>query len=265
MNIIRAELTFLKSLIAVNLSSAMEYRISFISQAVGMLINNAVYFLFWIIFFNQFGTVRGYVADDIFVLFAVVALGFGLGTMFTGNTGADLAYLIAQGRLDYYLVFPRNLLIHIIFSRMKVPAIGDITFGIIAFLFTGLFQPLQIVLFVVAGILTALNVIAFMTLTGSLAFYMGNAQYTSQQMNNAFLTLAMYPNTLFTGVARFLLFTILPSAFIGFIPAEMVAGEDGQLLLVLIGVTVLMWGLATAVFYNGIRRYESGSAININV
>lgn len=262
---IKAELSFLRTLAAVNLSSAMEYRASFFTQIFGMLLNNGIYFIFWLIFFRQFGAVRGYVIDDIYLLFAIVTLGFGLAHMFAGNTGANLAYLIAQGRLDYYLVLPRNLLLHVIFSRMIVSTIGDVTFGVLAYLFTGRFHPVEIALFVLASVCAGLIFVGFSTIAGSLAFFMGNAQYASQQLSNAVLTFALYPNALFGGFARFLLYTLLPAAFIGAVPVAIVKGRDGLLLLGLIGVALLIWALATAVFYLGLRRYESGSALNVNV
>ncbi len=103
---IRAELSFLRQLMGVNLASAMEYRASFVTQIVFMFINGGIYFVFWLIFFEQFGDVRGYDIGDIYLLFAVVSFSYGIGHLFAGNAGANLAYLIAQGRLDYYLVFP---------------------------------------------------------------------------------------------------------------------------------------------------------------
>lgn len=262
---LKAELTFLRALTAVNLSSAMEYRASFITQIVGMFINNGIYFVFWLIFFQQFGTVRGYQMDDIYLLFAIVALGYGLGYMFAANTGANLAYLIAQGRLDYYLVLPRNLLLHVIFSRMSVSTIGDVSFGLVAYLFTGRFHPLEILLFFAASLLAGLVFVGFLLIMGSLAFFMGNARYVSQQMSNAILTFSLYPHTLFSGAARFLLFTLIPAGFIGAVPVEIVKGRNGLLLAGLLGAVVVVWGVGTAVFYYGLRRYESGSALNVNV
>ena len=38
----------------------MEYRASFISQVVGMLINDGIYFVFWLLFFDRFKVVRGW-------------------------------------------------------------------------------------------------------------------------------------------------------------------------------------------------------------
>lgn len=262
---LRAELSFLRALMAVNLASAMEYRVSFISQIVGMFINNGIYFVFWIIFFNQFGTVRGYNTDEIFLLFAIVTLGYGLGFMFAGNTRQYLAYLIAQGRLDYYLVFPRNLLLHVIFSRMTVSTVGDIAFGLIAYSFTGRFTLVEMGLFLLTAVLAAIIFVGYAVISGSLAFYMGAAQYASQQMTNAILTFSLYPNALFGGAARLMLYTVIPAAFVGAVPVEIVRGQDGRLLLLLVAAAVVIWLIASAMFYLGLRRYESGSAINVNV
>ena len=262
---IQAELIFLRALVGVNLASAMEYRVSFISQIVGMFINNGIYFVFWIIFFNQFGTIRGYNVDEIFLLFAIVTLGYGLGFMFAGNTRQYMAYLVAQGRLDYYLVFPRNLLLHVIFSKMIVSTVGDVAFGLIAYSFTGRFTLVEIGLFLTTAVLAAIIFVGYSVITGSLAFYMGNAQYASQQMTNAMLTFALYPNSLFSGAARMMLYTVIPAAFVGSVPVDIVRNQDGRLLLLLVGAAILVWLIALFLFYYGLRRYESGSAINVNI
>lgn len=262
---LKTELNFLRALMSVNLSSAMEYRASFITQILGMFLNNGIYFVFWMIFFDQFGAVRGYEMGDIYLLFAVATFGYGVAYSFAGNVGPFMAYLIAQGRLDYYLVLPRPLLPHVMFSRMVVPALGDLFFGIMAYLFTGRFHPLEIALFVSSSVLAGSIFVGFSALTGALAFFMGNARYLSQQMQMAMLTFALYPITLFSGGVRVLLFTLLPAAFIAAVPVEIISTRNGWLLLGLLGVAVVVWVLATAVFYIGLRRYESGSALNVNV
>lgn len=41
--------------------------------------------------------------------------------------------------------------------------------------------------------------------------------------------------------------------------------ENGRLLLLLVAAAAIIWLIAIAMFYAGLRRYESGSAINVNV
>lgn len=265
MDRLKTELALFRTLIGVNLSSAMEYRASFITQILGMLINNGIYFVFWLIFFDQFGAVRGYEIEQIYLLFAVATFGYGMAHMFAGNVGQALAYLIAQGRLDYYLVLPRPLLPHVIFSRMVVSTIGEIIFGVLAYSFTGRFHPVEIGLFLVCAALAGSIFVGFSVITGSLAFFMGNARYVSQQMTNALLTFALYPNTLFSGGVRVLLFTLLPAAFIAAVPVEIISTRNGRLLLWLFVAAIVVWLVAIAVFHLGLRRYESGSAINVNI
>jgi ABC-2 type transport system permease protein len=120
-------------------------------------------------------------------------------------------------------------------------------------------------LFLAATVLVALIMIAFAILSGTMAFFMGNTQKASQQLNMTLITFGLYPYSLFSGAARFMLFTIVPAAFVGSVPVQIIKERDGVLLAGLAGVALLMWGLATAVFYIGLRRYESGSAINVNV
>ena len=114
---LRAEGRYLIAQWKSNLASAMEYRAAFISQILGMFINNAVYFAFWIIFFDRFKEVRGWSVRDMFLLMSIVATGYGLAFTFFGNA-MDLSRLIAQGRLDYYLALPRSVLLSVLASRM---------------------------------------------------------------------------------------------------------------------------------------------------
>jgi ABC-2 type transport system permease protein len=94
---------------------------------------------------------------------------------------------------------------------------------------------------------------------------MGNAQQMSTQAMNAVLTFSLYPNSLFSGPARFVLFTLIPAGFIGAVPVEIVKERSLVLLLGLMGAAVIIWVVAAVVFYVGLRRYESGSAINVNI
>ena len=79
------ELKFLLSLWKTNLAAVMEYRAAFISQSIGMILNDAVYFAVWVIFFNRFPSIRGWQLADTFLVFGVSASAFGLAGMLFGN------------------------------------------------------------------------------------------------------------------------------------------------------------------------------------
>jgi len=260
----RSEWLFLIELCKTNLSSAMEYRASFISQVVGMIINDGIYFVFWLLFFDRFKVVRGWGMSDMVLLFSIITTGYGLAFVGFGNA-MNLANVIAQGRLDYYLALPRDVLLHVLASRSILSAWGDLTFGLMAFLFTGRFSPIEIVLWLMASVCSAAVLVSSFSIFGCLSFWLGNASQLAIQANNAILTLAMYPRDIFEGAVRFIMLTIIPAAFVGAIPLDIVRRLDWKALLGLIAYAIGITFLMRLVFYTGLRRYESGSAINVNV
>src|SRR5512137_121358 len=69
----------------VNLQSALEYRVSFVSQVLSMLLNDVMWLVFWLFYFGRFRLVGDWGRDQIVTLWAVVAVGFGLATTLCGN------------------------------------------------------------------------------------------------------------------------------------------------------------------------------------
>src|SRR2546423_7582600 len=152
MSIVQRELKFLVALWKANLLAAMEYRVAFLSQVVGMILNNALYFIFWIIFFQRFQQVRGWGLDEMLLLFGVVAVGFGLATFFFGNV-VSLCEVITEGRLDYYLSLPRPVLLHVLASGSVASGMGDFTYGLLSFAVAGHFTLDAISRFVLGSFL----------------------------------------------------------------------------------------------------------------
>jgi ABC-2 type transport system permease protein len=242
----------------------MEYRATFFTQAIGMFINNGIYFVFWLLFFDRFEQIRGYQIDQIFLLFAIITLGWGLAFTFAGNA-SRMADLIAQGRLDYYLTLPRPVLPHLLFSRMDPFTVGDITFSVIAYLFTGRFDPVSILLWLVCAVLVAVICASFYAASGCLAFFVGNAAQWSFYATNTMLTFALYPFGLFQGAIRLILYTLIPAAFVGAVPVEIVQTHSLPLLAGWAGAARVCVLVLSLVFRLGLRRYEFGSAINVNI
>src|SRR5512143_2254148 len=114
---LRSNLRFLLAVWKANLQSAMEYRLAFLSQVLGMMVNNFIYFAIWIVFFQRFKEVRGWGINDMWVTYGILASSFGLVSLLFGNA-FNLSEIIMKGRLDYYLSLPRPVLLHTIASRM---------------------------------------------------------------------------------------------------------------------------------------------------
>jgi len=258
------EIPFLLAVWKANLQSVMEYRGAFILQMLGMIVNDGIYFLIWVIFFDRFQNVRGWQLGDMFVTFGIVTSSFGLVSILFGNA-FNLGDVITKGRLDYYLSLPRPVLLHALASRSIASGFGDFTYGFLSYAFSGHYTWDGLGRFILGIIAGASVFTAFLILIQSLAFWIGSTSYLSAVALNAMITFAIYPITLFDNAAKLLLFTLIPAALIGAVPAEFVRGFTwitlGKLTL---GAFASLF-LAVGIFQLGLRRYESGSAIQVEV
>lgn len=258
------ELKFLLAVWKTNLLSVMEYRAAFLTQVIGMMANNFIYFAIWIIFFDRFKDVRGWGINDMYVTFGVLASSFGLVSLLFGNA-FNLSDIIAKGRLDYYLSMPRPVLLHTVASRMVASGIGDFSYGFVSYALSGQFTWDGLLRFVLATFLAAVVFAAFLILVQSLAFWLGMMSNFSALALNAMLTFGIYPITLFDNYARLILFTIIPAALMGALPAEFIKKFTWQSLAELLLGAMAFLFIAATVFRLGLKRYESGSAIQVEV
>lgn len=257
-------LRFLLAVWKANLQSAMEYRAAFISQVIGMMVNNFIYFAIWIIFFDRFKQVRGWGINDMWVTFGVLASSFGLVSLLFGNA-FNLGDIIMKGRLDYYLSMPRPVLLHAVASRMIGSGMGDFSYGFISYTMSGQFTWDGLGRFVLGTVLAATVFASFLIIMQSLSFWLGMLSSLTGLAVNAMITFGIYPITLFDNTAKFILFTIIPAALMGAVPAAFVRSFSWRGLAGLTFAAVIFLFLAMTIFRAGLKRYESGSGIQVEV
>jgi ABC-2 type transport system permease protein len=253
-------LRFITGYLSANFQGALEYRLSFFSQIFAMLINDIMWITFWLAYFSRFPLVAGWGRDEVVMLWAIVAAGFGLGTAICGNV-FRMAGMIARGELDFYLALPKPVLPHALISRTDLTAPGDILFGMLAF---GLIvQPtaMQWLLFMLFMLTTAIIFVSYGVITQSLSFWLGNAEGLAQQLSNAMLSFSTYPTVIFNGAVRLALFTIIPAGFVAYVPVQLLREFSPTLLLGLLGFAFGSMIVAWLVFRAGMRRYESGNLV----
>jgi len=258
------ELKFLLAVWKSNLLSVMEYRFAFLSQVIGMILNDFLYFVIWIIFFDRFEDVRGWGIGNMYVTYGILATSFGLMSLLFGNA-LYLSDLINKGRLDYYLSLPRPVLLHAISSRMIASGMGDFSYGFISYTLSGTFSWDGLLRFILAALLGTTIFASFFILIQSLAFWFGLVSNFVGLAVNAIITFSIYPTTLFDNYAKLILFTVIPAALVGAVPAEFINTFTWQTLAQLLFGAMIFLVLAVTIFGAGLKRYESGSAIQIEV
>ncbi len=244
-----------------NLASAMDYKWSFISQVVFMVLNDFLLLFFWWLIFGKVQEIGGWTFADVITMHAVMAAAYGLSVSVFGNVGR-LARIIAEGQLDYYLLLPRNPLLHALVSRSDISGLGDAAFGLAALC---LFTPVtwgRLALFVAVSLAACAVYTCFAVIAGSIAFFIGNAQTISMQWLGALITFGGYPDSIFKGLVRAVLYSVIPVGFVVYLPVSLLRSFSVAHFAGLAAFTAAIAWVAIRVFAAGLRRYESGNLVS---
>lgn len=258
-----ALLRFCRALLATSLASAMAQRGAFLLQVGLMALNNAIYFSFWVVLFRHVSTIRGYALTDVIVLYGVVAAGVGLTTVVAGGA-PKLAEAIHAGELDSLLSQPKPTLLYAIGRRTIASGLGDVATGIGMITLSGVVDLSRIPVVLFAILMSAVICVAACVLFNSIAFWLGRMQMASRQLFESLITFSLYPEPLFGGPMRLLLFTLVPAGFVGYLPARMVRAPSPTIVIGLVVAVSVYSAAAWFVFERGLRVYASGSRFDLN-
>ena len=253
-------LRFIGHYVKANFQVALEYRASFLAQVFAMVLNDSMWVAFWAIFFTRFEVVRGYGFQDVVVIWSLAAVSFGLASAIFGNCWR-IAGQVAAGSLDFYLVLPKPVLLHVLVSNMEWSAWGDVLFGIGAYALLAQPTPSGLALFVLLAVFSTAVVVAYAVIVNSLAFWLGNAEALSAQGMSAITIFSTYPGALFSGWLKMALFVVVPAGFVAYVPADLLREWSWPLAGGLMAGTAGFVAAAVAMFYVGLRRYESGNLL----
>lgn len=239
-------------------AEAVANRRGFWTQLVVMVVNDIVWVVFWVLFFDAVGDVRGWDRDAILTLLAILTTSGGIVLGFGANA-RHIGTLATDGGLDATLALPVPPLLHLLSRKVHASNVGDLAFGVGLFVVAGSLTPQRIALFVVAVVCSTTILGGFLVFVGSLAFWAGRNDAGDLGFHSMVM-FASYPVDVFGGAAKVFLYTVVPAGFVSSVPTRAVDELD---LLALAGVAAVAVGvaaIAAGTFHAGLRRYTSGSA-----
>ncbi len=257
-------LTAVKNQIKVNLLSVkynlmreMTNHVTFLMNVSFMVLNNATFIIQWILLFHLRKDIGGYSLEDIMLLWGLSASTYGLSHIFF-QQAYSLPWLIMNGKLDSYLVQPKNVLLGIITSATNSSAVGDLIYGyLVLVLFK--FSLRNLLLFTLFSILGALIMTAFAVIAGSISFYLVRGDILAENLNNILVHFCTYPDTIFKESVRLILYVVVPTGFVVYLPMKIMIHYQPLYLFAVLGFAAVIISLAFLLFYRGLRRYTSSN------
>jgi ABC-2 type transport system permease protein len=240
------------------LLEAWANRRSFWVQVGVMVTNDAAWIAFWLLFFARVGSVRGWDAQRVLLMFAILTTSAGIALGLLANA-RSIGRLAADGELDAALSLPVEPLAYLLVRRVDTALLADLFFGVALFVFAGQPTPGRTALYVVGSLCAAAVLIGLLVTAGALTQFVGGRGEHADLGFQAILILASYPLEVFGGVTKVLMFTAIPAAFVTGVPTSLVDDFDPATALTLVAAAGFFVLLGAATFRLGLRHYSSGA------
>lgn len=250
------------NLIALNLKSQMQYKVSFFLTTIGQFITafSAFFGLYFI--FSRVNTVDDFTYEQVLLCFAVVMMAFSLGEMF----GAGLAVfprMLGNGEFDRALVRPRNIILQVLMPNMDFTRLGLLMQSVLVLFYA---IPISGFAWTFEKILT----LCMMILCGSALFFglfLINAAcsfFTVESLDflNIFTygarQFGRYPFSVYgNGVLKFLTF-VIPLALFQYYPLLYLLDREQNTLFMYLPMISLLFLIPSYTFFRfGLSRYKS--------
>ena len=240
-----------------NIMREMTNHVTFLMNVLFMVLNNGTFIIQWLLLFQLKSDIGGYAFGDVIILWGLAAGTFGISHIFF-DRAYELSELITNGKLDSFLVQPKNVLISVISSGTSSSAIGDLLYGYLVICIFR-FSIVNLLLFTVLSVLGAIVLTAFSVIAGSISFWIVRGDILASNLNNAILHFSTYPDGIFKGIVRLILYTVIPVGFVNYLPLKVILHFDFITFLIVLGASVFIVFLAFVIFYRGLRRYSSSN------
>ncbi len=240
-----------------NIMREMINPVTFVTNIIFMMLNNATILVQWFILFRLRDDIGGYTMKEVMLLWGLTAASFGLSRVLFARA-FSLSELIVSGKLDSYLVQPKNVLLSVMTSATNISAIGDFLYGLVLLFACG-FNVGRFFLFLLFTGTGTVIITAFALILGSLSFWFVRMEMFGNQMVSGMISFMTYPDGIFRGVSRFLVYFVIPVGMAVYHPVHIMTEFDAGMFLEVTGYAVFLMIAAVIVFYRGLKRYSSSS------
>ena len=228
---------------------------TFLTNIIFMILNNASFIIQWLVIYSLKENIGSYTIKDIVLLWGLASGIYGVAHFFFYKS-FYLTDTIVNGKLDSFLVQPKNVLISCVTSDVSVSAIGDMIYGLIMFCIYG-FSIKGLLLFIIFCISGGLIVASISIILSSLSFWFTRSDLIADTINSQMVNLATYPDSIFRGSAKIILYTLVPVGIVNYIPLHLINEFNLGLFIILMILAVIFIGFAFIIFNAGLKRYSS--------
>lgn len=246
-----------------NISSALEYKKNFIVEAIFMFISNGFYLIFWNVIFNaNNGELNGIEMKDVLYLWSIPTMSWGIANFFFAGIREVNKYILT-GKLDSFMLQPKNVFLNVATSKCNFASFGDLLYGavITIIISNSILEVMQIVAFSIIG---AIFTVCTSCIIRMLSIWLGDVEEIASVYEfNLLINFSVYPEKIFGTFVKFILYTIVPAAYIVHLPIKFLNTFDIKILLYILLALIIYIIITRIIFKLGLKKYESGNSMTL--
>ncbi|WP_131737061.1 ABC transporter permease [Actinomadura roseirufa] len=262
----RRRLQIVRRITGLNLRARLEYRTEFLLAILNGVLWQASVLLFMTVLVTRFSGLAGWSSSEVLFITGFRLLAHALYVCFFLNV-TYVPVMIREGRVDAFLARPLPLLTQVLLNSFNVNALGDLCVAATLFGVAASTVPLdwtapRVCLLVISVAGAVLLEAAIQLLISSAAFRQSETFTLSTWIDELMATFGNYPTVIFPLVLRALFLSVLPIAFIAYLPASVILGEQHRSSMTsILGYAAPAIGLcaflgARLIWYRSARAYQ---------
>ena len=245
-----------------NIKSQIEYKVSFIMDALSQFFVFFTYYFVIIALFDKFSNIRGFNVYEVLLCFSIVHFGYAFTeTFFRGIDKFE--NLIIDGSLDRFLVRPRGILFQVLCSKISLikafrmlQAVIIMVIAIVNLDVTwNISKVIVLVLMLIASVLIFFGIFV---LTASYCFITVQGLEVKNVFTDGGKHLAQYPISIYRKGIAFVFTFIIPYAFINYYPLIFFLDRTNNILYMLSPLLVFLFLIPCLLSFKiGLKHYSS--------
>ena len=210
-------------LVRAQVSAQLQYRASFVVQAVGQFLATFTDFIMLLLLFQRFPSIAGWTLGEVAFLYGMGGLAFGISDLLCGGFDS-LSKMIRLGTFDRVLTRPVGTFAQVLVSDVQIRRVGKIVQGIVtlglalSWLDVAWSAP-KIAVMVSAIVAGVVIFMAIWVIGGAITFWTVETSEVTNVFTYGGEALVSYPMPIYAeGIQRFFTY-VVPLVFVSYLPA----------------------------------------------
>ena len=245
-----------------NIKKQLEYKSSFIMNALSQLFLFFTYYFIIIGLFNKFNNIKGFTLYEVLLCFSIIHFGFAFNeTFFRGIDRFET--LVINGELDRLLLRPRGILLQVLCNEIDfvkiIRMLQSLIIMIISLIKLDIIWNISKVITLILMVLSSIIIFfGIFVLTASYCFITVQGLEIKNVFTDGGKNLAQYPIGIYKKGVSFFFTFIIPYAFINYYPLLYFIDKTDNILYMLSPILVFVFLIPCLLSFKiGLKHYSS--------